>query len=1021
MSKFKSLKLKEFVNKRRILDTNKYNLQSLAGPNFRNGKFYIKSQSDFILFLKQYVDAVFKNNYNLYFLEPVFNPTKLFNYDDSFNNHNVIKIDLDFKYTYDPKLEKTNKEIMLKHKYTKKQIKTIINLYFTELAKYVNLNDDITFANSHDKIVDGLEVYLMERPTAYINTRKDTKLVKDGVHILVPHFVFPVQILHKVRKDLLDNEKFVEVIDEIEQLNSTNDVLDESVISKNAWFLYGSGKPFSEPYLVSTVYKFKEIKDDEYKFSKVKDLEKITENKSDLVFKLSNFGINQTVKPINDSVLDKLESEFSITRSGDSEKFSKILGINNGLTHSNIEFKKPESTSITLDFLTKIISCFHKKRSENYEDWWKIGQALYNIDWQKGFSAFIKFSELCPDKFDLESCKEIWRLFERNYMNNKYQFNIKYLKDIAYIDNTAKFNKISEFISLTILNGIIDIFRQPIYAKKIGDSTLSKEIKKLIDSDNSMNFVAIENKQWYYYENHKWISDIEGNKIKMYIKNRILSIFKKYYNNCCEKNKSIQNEIDSIKSSEVQQKQQQRSINSMDDLLNSDLNDFSQGIENLERGRQSIQQMILNQSVMEERIKVANRLVTYLEDSAKRTNLVKELSSEFYDANFYKLLDCNPNVFHCNNGVYDFEMCEFRRGVPDDMITISSKNNYITDEVRYGDPEYQKYDEELNDFLDKIFPIPEMKEYMLNIWAIALSGKTYLQTFNVCTGSGSNGKSVNFELLAEVFGDYYCVASPALLTKSRNDANAASPALAVLIGKRLVCSEEPDENETIKTGVMKDAVSGSPISCRELHKPQKTFTPQYMLFFNCNDKPDISSTDDGTWRRIRVSPYISKFCDYGDSRLKNKKYKHHYLKDPSIKSKFAYWKEVFLNELFSRYAKIKEDGFKIELPKIVQQAIDDYKSGHNIYEAFKKDCLVKTAGERLSLGDAFDAFKQHADQCNHRIRNINRNNFQTEMNRVLGKSKGSSNVYWKDWAIIENYGDDEEEEEEEDNSDSDSE
>ena len=404
----------------------------------------------------------------------------------------------------------------------------------------------------------------------------------------------------------------------------------------------------------------------------------------------------------------------------------------------------------------------------------------------------------------------------------------------------------------------------------------------------------------------------------------------------------------------------------------------------------------------------------------KMFTFTKELATEFYDPDFYKLLDSNPNVFHCNNGIFDFETCTFRDGVPDDMISISSKNNYITDELRFSDPEYQKYDAELNDFLDKLFPTPEMKEYMMNIWALSLSGKTYIQTFNVCTGSGSNGKSVNFELLSEVFGDYYCVASPALLTKSRSDANSASPAVAVLLGKRIVCSEEPDEGESIKTGVMKEAVSGTQLSCRELHKPQKTFTPQYMLFFNCNDKPEIGSTDEGTWRRIRVSPYVSKFCDYSDARLDNPtKYKNHFVKDYSIKTKFGNWKEVFLNELIIRFKKLKDNDFKIPLPKIVQNAIDEYKSGYNIYEGFKKDCLIKTAGERLTIGEAFDTFKQYADQCNHKIRNINRNTFQTEMIRVLCKLKGGTNKYWKDWAVIENYGDDDDDEEELNDSESD--
>ena len=1023
-------KINKYLLSRRVFDSNKSNIISIPGPNFQNGKYLMK-HNEFERFLDLYVDCCFNSNINTYFLEAPFNIDKLQGYDESFRDHNIIKIDLDFRYNYDSKLELTDKDSLLKHKYTDNHTKKIINIYVNILKQYVNLNSNISFSNENSFVIESLDFVLLERKTAYINNKKDSKVVKDGIHIICPTFVFPTIILHKVREEMLENKDFISIIEDINQLNKIEDVLDNSVISANAWFLYGSGKPFSQPYKVTQVYKFKRDKkkteklgqnvifdnNKTIKFTKIKegDLITYTENKKSLVYNLSNFGIKQIVLPIDETILINLKQNTNCN-SSQQAKFDKVLGVTRELNATPRNIKKPESTSITLDFLIKLLSCINVKRSENYDDWWKIGQALYNIDWNKGYIAFIQFSRTCKLKYNENECKKIWRLFERNYINNKYQFNIKYLKELAYLDNKDKYIRISQLISLEILKGIIDVFKQPIYKEKIGDSTLSKEIKKIIDNESNINFVSIENNQWYYYENHKWVVDTEGNKIKLYLKNTILEIFLKYYKNCRENIKSIKDEINNLNSYESSQ--EHNTISSMDDLLNSNTDVLSANINNLEKGRKTVQELKLNQSILDESIEIAKKLINYLENSTKRTTLVKELATEFYDPDFYKLLDSNPNVFHCDNGIFDFETCTFRDGVPDDMISISSKNNYITDEIRFSDPEYQKYDSELNDFLDKIFPNPDMKEYMMNIWALSLSGKTYLQTFNVCTGSGSNGKSVNFELLSEVFGDYYCVASPALLTKSRSDANTASPAVAVLLGKRIVCTEEPDEGESIKTGVMKEAVSGTQLSCRELHKPQKTFTPQYMLFFNCNDKPEIVSTDEGTWRRIRVAPYVSKFCDYGDVRLNNPKYKNHFVKDYSIKGKFSNWKEVFLNELIIKFKKLKENNFKIKLPRIVDDAISEYKSGYNIYEGFKRDCLIKTGGERLTVGDGFNSFKQYADQCNHKIGKITRNVFITEMTRVIGKLK-SSNKYWKDWSVIENYDDEDDIDEEEINSDSD--
>ena len=71
-------------------------------------------------------------------------------------------------------------------------------------------------------------------------------------------------ILHKVRKDVLAHPDFISIYDELGQDNPIEDLLDCSVISKNSWFMYGSGKAFTEPYLLTKIYKFK-------KYSKSKD------------------------------------------------------------------------------------------------------------------------------------------------------------------------------------------------------------------------------------------------------------------------------------------------------------------------------------------------------------------------------------------------------------------------------------------------------------------------------------------------------------------------------------------------------------------------------------------------------------------------------------------------------------------------------------------------------------------------------------------------------------------------------
>ena len=118
-------------------------------------------------------------------------------------------------------------------------IKKLVNVYVNILSKYVNL----------EPYLDQLDFYLLERKCGYIKTKDNSKSVKDGIHISVPGFLFDNVILHKVRQEVIEDPEFVELFEDIGQENDIYEFLDESVISKNAWFMYGSGKAFTDPYL----------------------------------------------------------------------------------------------------------------------------------------------------------------------------------------------------------------------------------------------------------------------------------------------------------------------------------------------------------------------------------------------------------------------------------------------------------------------------------------------------------------------------------------------------------------------------------------------------------------------------------------------------------------------------------------------------------------------------------------------------------------------------------------------------
>ena len=90
------------------------------------------------------------------------------------------------------------------------------------------------------------------------------------------------------------------------------------------------------------------------------------------------------------------------------------------------------------------MNCIDVKRADDYNDWWRIGQAFYNIDYNKGFLCWSFFSKKCPEKYDEEVIKQKWREFERNYSDDKYKYNLVFIKKIACEDNIERYKKVSQ-------------------------------------------------------------------------------------------------------------------------------------------------------------------------------------------------------------------------------------------------------------------------------------------------------------------------------------------------------------------------------------------------------------------------------------------------------------------------------------------------------------------------------------------------------------------------------------------------
>ena len=309
-------------------------------------------------------------------------------------------------------------------------------------------------------------------------------------------------------------------------------------------------------------------------------------------------------------------------------------------------------------------------------------------------------------------------------------------------------------------------------------------------------------------------------------------------------------------------------------------------------------------------------------------------------------LNANPCLFGCRNGVLELRAkCDnpakhviFRQGRPEDYVSFLAG-------VRYPDLEsinYFPYDstnpiqEEIQQFFQTLFPNPELKTYVLRLLSSMLEGTNKEQCYYTFTGRGSNGKSKIAELMEMTLGDYFTTMSSTVLTRKRPDAGAANPEIMAAKGRRFIVLTEPDDKEPINTSRMKQFSGEDMVEARQLYGEQERFRIMGKICMLCNDPPAVNSMDHGTWRRIRVIPFVARFLDKGNPELLLNK-PNIYEKDLELIQKLVIWREQFLSLLVHIYETEYIPFGLNPVPDVVIRESNKYKEKFDIYARFKSE------------------------------------------------------------------------------------
>lgn len=794
------------------------------------------------------------------------------------------------------------------------------------------------YINSIYQSFDNIQDLLNENPNLLdfhilikddvVNDIKNNK-TKDGIHIIMPHFITQPQYQRWIRRDLITNHstKLNELFTSIGNIEKLVDTIDKSVIFETGWQLYGCKKPNNYAYKLKYIISIQKNLDIKHK--KIDDII-INNNNFNLVLKNTKKYKNLDLIKLysirnkdNETKLISKKNNQAMTEYFNSKNELQNQEKNKNSLDNTLQTTKSVKNKIQdrkifglpgqphhLDYIHEIASkCLSQQRSDNYNKWYEVGQLLHNIDYTL-LKTWIEFSKKSL-KYEEGICERYWNTMKsikkdkKNDSKNELTFGS--LIYWAQTDNMLEYQNIYNKTNKSLDNN------SPLYklieaSRSTTDSDIANVILRYyngLGNSEEIKYVCYNTKSGFYaeYNNnlHKWLCDDDtnaGDCLRKTFDTEILNLYNRDYKSLIAKKIACATEEGD-----------------------------NDEIEKLEKKKKDID-------------KISNRLKQVSSKSA----ILKECNSKFLQNKIVDKFDTSLDLIGFTNGVYDLTNEIFRDGRSSDYITLSTNIEYEDFHMEHQDIK------DLMNIIKKILPIDRVLDWFLQILSTSLSGTQYFEHFYILSGSGANGKSILIDFIRDCFGEYYAQMNVSALCSKRPASSAADPELANLQGRRIVTFSEPSRDENINTGYLKYLTGGDKIQTRALYKGPVTFYPQGKLYLICNDIPNLHTDDDGTWRRVKVILFPSKFvCEH---EMTGAKYEQKKTDPATLKEQLHQLRPAFIWLLIQYFKKFKQNlkNGGIPEPPEVNIATARQKAKNNPIETFIQNQIIFTNNKHDEIG-----------------------------------------------------------------------
>lgn len=815
---------------------------------------------------KYFIDEDTENEfYNHYFTEVVQGGEIEYLTEKQLGEGGPIAVDLDFRF--DPGIRE--------RQHNEDDIQDVISIYLDALKTMFTFVPETSFM-----------VYVFEKPD--VNTTLED-VTKDGIHIIIGiqmSSLLQTILRDKVLEQFNTNPFNIDIIRDLPLIDTCTwkNVLDEG-ISKGGtnWTLYGSRKPNNDTYQITSALNITmdgtdgefciEIGDIDIYHRDIEEFKKLSVRyrnhpKFELTPDAARLLETKQRSSKGSRVLNKSASNSRlnvVSRSqlspGTSADPSTMIPVDRITTKAQLEewqayierqldeSPKHFKTRDTHRYALALPDMFYGEGS--YNEWIKLAFALKNTDEQLLFITWVIVSAKKPG-FDYGCIGDLYdRWCSIDKRSDGQMLTAKSVMYWAQMYNKEGFEKVRG-ISLDH------------YIMIALDNDNDREIAQVLYYMCNERFVCSgltsSNQIWYEFDQHRWLLDRGMRLRKSGISEELYEVF--------------------------YAKQVELVSNSQKAPVDDSRNDTYD--------RTSIH------------TKSVSNIMSRCHSNSQKTHIAKEAAELFWDGEFSDKLDQDKWTLCFNNGVVNLQTGEFRDGRPLDYISKSTNVQYLSDDD-LNRPENKTIWSEITKFMSELFPDDELREYMWEHLSSTLVGANLSQTFNIYKGSGSNGKSLLADLMANSLGEYCNPTAPVgIITSKRQSLGGTSSEIYALKSIRYAIFQEPTKGMVLNEGAMKEMTGDAKIQARELYQSSSSFKQMFTLAVCTNSLFEIKSNDDGTWRRLRIIDFKSCFKDadvYDALPEKERKGKYIFKKVPELTSKLETWAPVFASLLVRRCVK----------------------------------------------------------------------------------------------------------------------